>query len=68
MVDRIEGDWAVLLVDGQPVDWPVSALPPGAGEGSRLLVVLERVPAESSADERQERLRARHPHRDVIDL
>lgn len=40
VVDRIEGDIAVLEVNGQAVHLPVSALPEGAGEGSVLRLTL----------------------------
>lgn len=47
VVDRIEGDVAVLEVDGQRVDWPADALPEGAREGSVLgLTVREDPPAQ----------------------
>ncbi|NLN17472.1 MAG: DUF3006 domain-containing protein [Firmicutes bacterium] len=46
VIDRIEGDFAVLEVDfeGQCyyVDWPARLLPPGAGPGSWLSITLER--------------------------
>ncbi|NLJ24273.1 MAG: DUF3006 domain-containing protein [Firmicutes bacterium] len=43
-VDRIEGENAVLLLPktgGElPVHWPVSLLPPGVGEGSKIKFTL----------------------------
>ncbi|HEY1016277.1 MAG TPA: DUF3006 domain-containing protein [Herpetosiphonaceae bacterium] len=40
VLDRFEGDWAVLLLEGEPGERaiPVTALPPGAREGDWLLV------------------------------
>jgi len=43
-VDRIEGENAVLLLpcgDGEfPVEWPLSLLPPGVSEGSKIKFTL----------------------------
>lgn len=47
VIDRIEGDFAVVEFDGQPFDLPVAALPPGVGEGDRL--VLLAAPASPPA-------------------
>lgn len=41
VVDRIEGDVAVLEVGGTTVDVPVAALPEGAREGSVLALTLQ---------------------------
>lgn len=55
-VDRIEGEQAVLLLpvaDGEiPVNWPVSLLPAGTGEGSRIQLTLKEDP-DSEAEARQ---------------
>lgn len=40
VVDRIEGDVAVVEVAGHTLDVPVALLPEGAGEGSVLTLVL----------------------------
>jgi hypothetical protein len=42
-IDRIEGEWAVVFVEGekQPVDIRVSDLPDGAGEGDYLLIEMQ---------------------------
>lgn len=65
VVDRIEGQVAVLLVgkDEVRVDVPVSVLPPGAGEGAllRASFALDRQATEqaiASARARIERLRS----------
>ena len=56
VIDRIEGELAVLEVDGQTVDFPVSALPPGAAEGSVLTLALEPKPQRDIQAENQARL------------
>jgi hypothetical protein len=45
VIDRIEGDLAVVEVAGKFVEWPVAALPAGAREGSILEVTITLVPA-----------------------
>lgn len=71
-VDRIEGDIAVVEFGDTRVEIPVSALPPGAGEGSVLRFELDEAARETHLDEaeaRLERLRARTSQDDdVIDL
>lgn len=68
VVDRFEGERAVLEVDGEMVDIPRSALPPGTREGDRLRWVRE----DSDLDDaraRLRRLKARTPAgSDEIDL
>lgn len=60
VVDRIEGDVAVIEVAGQRVHWPVEALPPGAAEGSSISAVFTlHEPDLSSARERVQRLARR---------
>lgn len=39
VVDRIEGDRAVLEIGGETVEVPASALPPGTREGATLVLV-----------------------------
>lgn len=69
VVDRIEGDLAVLEVAGTTVDWPIAALPEGVGEGTTLSVVFQITPSDhSEAEARLERLRQRGPKGDAIDL
>lgn len=41
IVDRFEGEWAVLLIDGQPVNVRRELLPDGIGEGHHLDVTFE---------------------------
>lgn len=37
-VDRIERAYAILIVDGKPIQWPLALLPPSLKEGQVLLV------------------------------
>ena len=68
-VDRIEGDLAVLEVGGTLVDWPRVCLPAEVEEGSRLRLSLTIEATDTSdAEARLERLRARGPQDDIIDL
>lgn len=60
VVDRIEGDQAVLDVGGRTVDVPLSELPPDVREGTRLTFVVAPVDT-SAADARLARLRAKTP-------
>ena len=60
LVDRFEGDQAVLEIAGRRVDVPRSELPEGTREGDRLSFVV--APADTSAAEaRLARLRAKTP-------
>ncbi len=64
VVDRIEGDRAVLEIDGRMVDVPLGLLPEGATEGSVLQFGLTGPAAAEVTDEaaaRLARLRARTP-------
>lgn len=49
VIDRIEGDIAVLMVGDASVDIPVALLPEGAGEGSVLTLALASSQADSAA-------------------
>lgn len=44
IVDRVEGDRAVLEIGGERVDVPLAALPAGTREGDRLLLTREPAP------------------------
>ena len=71
VVDRIEADIAVLEIGGQTFHLPVSALPPGAGEGSVLVLSLDQASTASrrqQAEQRLERLRQRTPSKKMLDL
>ena len=69
VVDRVEGDLAVLEVDGRTVDWPLALLPEGTAEGTALS--FEVAIASASVDDaaaRLARLRARTPQSGDVDL
>ena len=68
VVDRFEGDFAVLEVDGVFVDWPVNALPAGTVEGSRLRLALGDHDDLDTPEERYDRLRGRSEVGTDIDL
>ena len=69
VVDRIEGDRAVLEIDGEGVVIPASALPAGAGEGAVLILSLgDSAAVLAEGEARLKRLRAHGPQDDVIDL
>lgn len=71
VVDRIEGDRAVLEVGDERIEVPVSVLPEGAGEGSVLSFALDttsEAAIRAEAEARLERLKASSPDDDVIDL
>ncbi len=63
VIDRFEGDWAVLLVgdDPRPLNVPRKALPKGAREGQWLQVDLEgdQVVSAEIDDEEAARAKAR---------
>ena len=68
-VDRIEGNRAVLVVAGEAVEVPTSALPQRACEGSILELTLGDDRAiRSSAEERIRRLTAASTVPDTFDL
>lgn len=70
VIDRIEDTMAVLEMDGIRVVVPLSVLPAGVREGSRLAFVPEETPADSIAEDeaRLARLQARDPGDEIIDL
>lgn len=69
VIDRIEGDRAVLEFDGELLDIPASALPPGAAEGALLKLVEEdSKDARAEARSRLDRLKARDSYPDDIKL
>ena len=64
VVDRIEGEVAVLEIDGTTVDISAKALPAGAGEGSVLALTLDadaQRDVAAQARQRLERLKSRGP-------
>lgn len=56
VVDRIEGDQAVLEIAGKRIDVPVSFLPAGTKEGDRFSLAKEPR-SDDDAQERLQRLR-----------
>lgn len=74
VVDRIEGTRAVLDVDGEAVELPLSALPPGCGEGTVLALVMPEAGAQQAqailaqGQERIQRMADKHELPDDIDL
>jgi len=69
VIDRIEGNRAVLVMGAETVDVPTSWLPEGASEGSVLsLAIGDDSDIRAAAEARQERLTAASDLPDVIDL
>ena len=68
VIDRIEGEVAVIEHDGHTFDIPVSVLPDGYREGSLLSLVLTSSDSTQDAEARLERLRARDADPDHIDF
>ncbi|MCK8825797.1 DUF3006 domain-containing protein [Fuchsiella alkaliacetigena] len=57
VVDRIEGDWAVLLIQPEEnlsLDWPLAYLPPEVREGDLLSVNITK--DELARKKREERV------------
>lgn len=61
VVDRIEGDTAVLELGGQRVDVPLAQLPADVKEGDELAFILRGPGDTKEAEARLARLRARTP-------
>ncbi len=59
-VDRIEGDMAVIEVEGRLIDFPLHALPSGVKEGDTLVMSI-LPPDPRDAEARLQRLKARSP-------
>lgn len=59
IVDRIEGDTAVLEIGNTRVDVPLAELPPGVKEGDTLAFTIGPAASTDHAEKRLERLRAR---------
>lgn len=71
VVDRIEADRAVLVMAGEAISVPLSALPEGTNEGAVL--ALSRLPSEEAgrrarAEARLRRLQAQDSLPDEIEL
>ena len=64
VVDRIEGDRAILEVSGDTIELALSVLPPGAGEGAILTLILcdeQGADLSKENEDRLVRLRASDP-------
>ncbi len=63
IIDRIEGDWAVLEVGEHRVNFPLAALPSDTKEGAVLTLSVAAPPEDvlQQGRERLERLRKRDP-------
>lgn len=69
VVDRIEGDMAVLEIGGKCVDVPLAALPEGLREGDLLEIRKAPASAAGEAMGALARLKKRFPQGpDTIDL
>ncbi len=68
IVDRVEGELAVILVGELTLEVPLTALPAGVGEGARLRLALQPAADPAAAAARQARLAAQSALPDVIDL
>ena len=69
-VDRIEGEFAVIEVKGNHMDWPLSALPKGTSEGStiNITVVKTESNARQEAEDRLQRLKSVGPRQTKFKL
>lgn len=56
VIDRFEGDFAVLNIDGKTADIPKKYMPEGAKEGCRLKFTLDDTGGRAAIAEKQNRL------------
>jgi len=69
VIDRFEGDYAVLDVDGEMVDFPRRAVPADAKEGTILSWnIVDDAEVLKAAQERLDRLKKRSPQGNSFDL
>ena len=71
VVDRIEGDRAVLEADGRLLDFPLGALPPGTSEGDVLQISIDpdrTRKRKARGEARLARLRERTPQTKTFEL
>ena len=69
VVDRIEGQIAIIEFQGQTLDIPIDMLPEGIQEGDRLRMILDSQPEGShNSTDRLARLQAKDDLPDHIDL
>ena len=71
IIDRIEGDFAIMECGEYTFEIPISAIPEGSKEGDHLILSFS-APTESDtekeAKDRLERLKTRDSGDDIIDL
>jgi len=70
-IDRIEGSYAIIDVNGETVEVPLSLLPPNVAEGMALKLVLNDEDSSTLGRENEERLarlKAEDPGDMEIDL
>tara|TARA_B100000575_G_scaffold277199_1_gene263310 strand:- start:241 stop:462 length:222 start_codon:yes stop_codon:yes gene_type:complete len=70
-IDRIEGSYAIIDVNGETVEVPLSLLPPNVAEGMALKLVLNNEDSSTLRRENEERLarlKAEDPGEMEIDL
>ena len=70
-IDRIEGSYAIIDVNGETVEIPLSLLPPNVAEGMALKLVLNDEDSSTLGRENEERLarlKAEDPGDMEIDL
>lgn len=53
VIDRFEGELAVIEIDGETVNFPKSALPAGAKAGDAVLVEGERISLDKRTTEKR---------------
>ena len=69
VIDRIEGEFAIIEFEGKTMDIPTCLLPKEAREGDRLQFVIERDDGQGqAAQERLARLQDQDQLPDHIDL
>ncbi len=70
VIDRIEGDFAIVEVNGKTMDVPLSELPQGVREGQVLKAIGDNseTALPQSLVERVERLRKQDPGDIEIDI
>ena len=61
VIDRIEGDFAVVEIAGRCVDVPLALLPDGCKEGDALVFSRGAPSDRAAAEDRLARLKSRGP-------
>ena len=68
IIDRFEGDHAVVECNGQTFDIPKALLPEGCQEGDQIHISISKPNTLSEAEAQLARLRERDTGEDIIDL